>query len=228
MQLPRILPILYLLASPLACNTSKTPAPAPDPMGPGHGELTQAYVEIQNALWAVETPDGNTQQIFDQALPLLKTHLGPLKDTLKKRGDWRLTQVPDLKLDRAQYDQYRAEELKIVNEMFTPEKLEQFFPGMEQFMLLAWDATRVAQMTRTQVHLRFLGPAGMGRRAMIDNLAPPAFYAIDRTPDAPVFAIATGPEIMVVHLKRTNGAYLPTSVEWLLKKGVAAPEGASQ
>lgn len=223
----RIVP-LALLGLFTACNSG---APqAPDWKGPGHAELQKAHAAIQAELWKIgEDGDMPPPSMFDQALPLMQTHLNPIQAKLNARGTWRLGQLPKGTLDRGQYTAHMADQVAELNTKLTPEVLEAVFPGVAQFTYLAWDPYRVAFMTRSQLHVRLLGAAGMGRRAMIDNLAPPAVHHIGGDVSAPILSLTSGPEVVVVHLKRQeSGAFLPTKIEWLMAKAGAAEKAPEE
>lgn len=223
--------ILTALAIPLltpllaGCNTGGGGPTAQ--IAPGQKAVEAAHQGIQDALWAIPADD-NPQKIFDEALPILKQHLGPLSDTLKERGVWRLKTLPRRDLARDGYAPHQQSAIDEINEMLQPGKLSSFFPGQAQFELLAWDPTRVAMMSRTQLLLKAVGGSGMARVAMIDNLAPPQAYRLNDDTDAPTIAIVSGPQAVIVHLKREGVAYLPSRLEWLQRADAAPAAPAPQ
>jgi hypothetical protein len=98
----------------------------------------------------------------------------------------------------------------------------------EGLLLLAlWSPRSAALQMRTRILVTRVGPREIGRRTMIDALARVAVYAVDTDIKRPVLAIESGPELVVVHLTRTDGGYyVDEKVEWL-KRATAISKPAS-
>lgn len=196
---------------------------APPALGPGHAELEAANERIQRAFLKSAASAGGASEWQDAAAALASRELGPLKAQLVARGRWRLTQLTAGVLDRRAYtpvEEAAALDGTLEALKADPNLIPKMGPEMGAVLAIAWDPVRVLMVMRSMLHARAFGPRVMGRRALLDNFAPPRVRLLVATPEAPVLAAWSGPEVVVVTLELDPGigAWLPTKVEWLRER----------
>jgi hypothetical protein len=225
----------------LVCVSCAPQASRPATASLSADDVLRSYAQRVHAELHPHARDLNTEQMSQLVAAIAAEALVPHKDLLFAKAQAELAELPQFDADltsgwetvadvqgRVIHNQMVAE----IDALATrPDDLHsstamQTVNKDAIFLLLGyWDAKQTASHLRRNLVARHAGPEEFARLAMIGSLAPPLFHAVNADPQAPVIAIQTGPDVVVVSLRHCDkGYYIPEQVRWLRHRQAAAPQ----
>ena len=203
------------------------PQPPPD-AAPGPATADAVLRPFREAVWREVLPQvglWSSKEIQEATAALARQFVLPHAKALAREAERTLRALPAFDLgDRSKYAPAAHEAVAGAPGLWDHALALRAEDRRALLLLAFWDPVAAARLARNAALSRSLGAAGLGKRLIVERMAPPQVRAVKRDPRKPVLAIVAGREVFLIALRRSNGGfYEATKLEWLMRLDPVAP-----
>ena len=199
---------------------------------PGHAqepadEAEALLAKLSEAVHTQVTPrlaELSFHEVQREVGELAREILGPHMQSFRKKAKSRIDALPVRTIPEKEYvDMYPGKQKQIAGGVGMLRSLSSATAD-SLFLMSFWDPVEAATRTRALLLSRVLSVKEIGKRTLVDRVAPPTVYCADRDYERPTICLESGAELSVIRLEYADGLYKATSARWLRKRSVGGQQ----